>query len=76
MIGFYLENELSECPKYWQNFIRSHQRFFNDEFTLIKTLNQLLKPYQAQYIFSNFLDYDKVIFEKEKDLTWFILKWN
>jgi len=38
--------------------------------------DNLLLPYGARYVEADYLDQDKVVFEDEKDLTLFILKWS
>jgi hypothetical protein len=75
MIGFYLEGELRHCPRHWQNFIRTNQKDIWSDIS-IRTVNRLLRPYRARYVEADYLDQDKVIFEDEKGLTWFILKWS
>jgi len=75
MIGFYLEDELRHCPQHWQNFIRTNQKNIWSDIS-IRIINQLLRPYRARYVEADYLDQDKVVFEDEKDLTWFILKWS
>lgn len=76
MIGFYLEGKLRHCPQHWQNFILTNEKFILSDISVrIRTINQLLRPYRARYVQADYLDQDKVIFEDEKDLTWFALRW-
>ena len=77
MIGFYLEGELRYCPQHWQNFILTNEKFILSDISVrIRTINRLLRPYRARYVEADYLDQDKVIFEDQKGLTWFILKWS
>ena len=75
MIGFYLEDELRYCPQHWQNFIRTNQKDIWSDIS-IRSINRLLRPYRARYVEADYLDQDKVIFEDEKGLTWFIVRWS
>jgi hypothetical protein len=74
MIGFYLEVMLINCPIYWQNFVKANQDSPDHDIAL-RILNRKLKPFKARYVPANFRDPDKVVFEDEHSLNWFILRW-
>jgi hypothetical protein len=74
MIGFYLDTMLKDCPIYWQNFVKANQDNPDHDIAL-RILNRKLKPFKARYIPADYLDQDKVIFEDEHTLNWFILRW-
>ena len=77
-VVMHLSNMWRERPQAWTNFYNKEnlQRYLSKMyFTLnVNRVNSKLKKYNAVY------EYDRtearVIFDTEKDLVWFLLKWS
>ena len=71
-----LGNNLADCPKCWQNFVKHNQTDIHRD-TAIRTINRLLKPYRGRYVPAElYTDTDTVVFENVQSLTWFVLRWS
>lgn len=61
----------TECPQYWLNFLESIPPG-RDAWT---TINNALMPYRARY-YSESVKNAIVVFDREEDASWFVLRWS
>lgn len=72
-----LSTSFIHCPKTWQNFIDHLIKKYNVEYgdVPVSVIDNELKPYRAQY-FEKVSHTLYVMFEEEKYLTLFNLRWS
>jgi hypothetical protein len=75
MIGFKLSNQVVNCPRTWQKFIRSIQESEWEDVP-VSIIKSELATYNARYGFSAASNTYQVEFETEEELILFILRWS
>lgn len=76
MIGFQLGKSMSQCPKYWDNFIRYLQKGFYTRDVAMPVIQQELKKYGARYRLAGSEPNDYIEFADEEHLMVFVLRWS
>lgn len=76
MTILHLSTSFHRCPKSWQNFIISlKEKYSEDGDISVDIIDKELRPYRAQY-FEKVSHTLFVMFEEEKYLTAFALRWS